>query len=342
MPSAACSGSAMFPPDLLEALVRIVGPGRVRLDAPLAPFTTFRVGGPADCLVEVRTGEELVEAARAAARMLGTPTVLGGGSNTIVSDRGVRGVVIRVHGGRVTEEGDVSGVGIPAAGASRGDTVCVRADAGVTMNALVRWTIGRGHAGLEAWAGTPGTVGGAVSGNAHYGGRDIADLILSARFLAIGAGTMTEMQRDQLQFSYDHSRFQDTGDVILSALFSLHRDADPAHLRDVARGSLAHRKRTQPLGAPSAGCIFQNPHPARDRVPDGIPWSAGALVDRAGLKGRTIGGASVSATHANFIVSDGTATACDIRALVRLCQAEVRRQYGVELREEVRWLGEWG
>jgi UDP-N-acetylmuramate dehydrogenase len=320
----------MLPPDLLGALRAIVGPSRVRLDAPLAPFTTFRVGGPADCLVEARSSAEVARAAAAAWRH-GVPlTVLGGGSNVIVSDRGVRGIVLRAHGGEVHET--------PA---EADDGVLVRADAGVTMNEVVRWTISRGHAGLEAWAGTPGTVGGAVFGNAHFAGTNIADLIARVCFLPRGETEPVEWKRSLLSFAYDSSRFQDSGEIVLSVVFSLRRGADPSALRAVARESLAYRKRTQPLNAPSAGCVFQNPDPVTDRVPPGIPPSAGALVDRAGLKGRSFGGARVSAVHGNFLVSDGTATAADIRALVRLCHDEVLRQFGVHLREEVRWVGEF-
>src|SRR5262249_32295113 len=115
----------------------------------------------------------------------------------------------------------------------------------------------------------------------------------------------------------------------------------PAALRRVARESLAFRKRTQPLDTPSAGCIFQNPQQGRDPVPADIPWSAGALVDRAGLKGSSVGGASVATAHANFIVNDGAATARDIRTLIDRCKADVRSRFGVELREEIVYLGDF-
>jgi len=161
----------------------------------------------------------------------------------------------------------------------------VRADAGVTMNALVRWTIGRGYAGLEAWAGTPGMVGGAVCGNAHYAGRNISEFLVSVQYLPGGDG-VAEKPADQLGFAYDTSRFQASGEIILSAVFALRPGADPAALRAVAHDSLAHRKRTQPLNAPSAGCVFQNPDALRERMPAGIPPSAGALVARAGSAGR--------------------------------------------------------
>jgi UDP-N-acetylmuramate dehydrogenase len=142
-------------------------------------------------------------------------------------------------------------------------------------------------------------------------------------------------------FGYDKSRLQHTGEIVLSAVFSVSR-GEPAALRATARESLAYRKRTQPLDTPSAGCVFQNPDPTRgDEVPAGIPWAAGALVDRAGLKGVAIGGARVSPTHGNFIVNDGTATAHDIRQLIERCRASVREQFSVELREEIVYLGEF-
>ena len=119
------------------------------------------------------------------------------------------------------------------------------------------------------------------------------------------------------------------------------REGEPAALRATARASLAFRKRTQPLDTPSAGCVFQNPEPGRDTVPDGIPWSAGALVDRAGLKGAALGGARVSPTHGNFIVNDGRATAADIKRLIEQCRTAVRERFGVELREEIVYLGEF-
>jgi UDP-N-acetylmuramate dehydrogenase len=133
---------------------------------------------------------------------------------------------------------------------------------------------------------------------------------------------------------------QRTGEVLLSATFRV-SPGDPSVLRATARQSLAFRKRTQPLDTPSAGCIFQNPEPGRDRVPDGIPWSAGALVDRAGLKDASEGGARVSSAHGNFIVNDGSATAADIRRLIDRCRARVRERFGVELREEIVYLGDF-
>jgi UDP-N-acetylmuramate dehydrogenase len=215
----------------------------------------------------------------------------------------------------------------------------LRADAGATINGLVRWSIGHGLQGLEAWAGTPGSVGGAIAGNAHYGGRNIGELV--ADVLLVGQdGVAAVVPRAEMEFAYDRSRVQRTREVVVWAEFCVTPGA-PDALRERARASLAHRKRTQPLDTPSAGCVFQNPDPARDPVPAGMPASAGALVDRAGLKGHRIGGARVSPTHANFFVNDGSATASDIRALVEHVREAVRRRFEVELRDEIVMLGEF-
>jgi UDP-N-acetylmuramate dehydrogenase len=195
-------------------------------------------------------------------------------------------------------------------------------------------------AGLEAWAGTPGTVGGAIYGNAHFQGRLIADLVDSVDLVDTGAaiGHEVRIAAADMEFAYDRSRLQRTRELVLSADFRVGR-GEPAALRAVARDSLAYRKRTQPLESASAGCIFQNPDPAVDRVPEGIPASAGALVDRAGLKGCREGAARVSPTHGNFIVNEGGATSADIRRLIERCREEVRAQFGVGLRDEIVYLG---
>lgn len=293
----------------------------IERDVRLAPFTTFKVGGPADWFLHADRADA-VKAALAAAGADGLPvTLLGGGSNVLVADSGVRGLVIRVHGG------DVRALSERA----------IRADAGVTINGLVRWTINHGVAGLEAWAGTPGTVGGAIHGNAHFQGRLIGELVDSVE-LVTQDGCVSRVPAAAMEFGYDRSRLQRTQEVVLSADFRAGR-GESAALRAVARESLAYRKRTQPLASASAGCIFQNPDPAIDRIPEGMPASAGALVDRAGLKGSGRGGARVSPAHGNFIVNEGTASAGEIRALIEECRERVRARFGVELRDEIVYLG---
>jgi UDP-N-acetylmuramate dehydrogenase len=308
--------------EFATALERVFGADRVKRNAPLAPLTTFKVGGPADLLIETQNGDEIGRAVKLAHNAGVKVTMLGGGSNVLIADAGIRGLVIRPKGGEVVPIGDT----------------LVRADAAVTINGLVRWTINRGYAGLEAWAGTPGTVGGAIYGNAHWKKTNIGELIESVRLLKPD-GTMLQAPADRMEFEYDYSRLKRTGEIAVWAAFRVSAGGDPAVLRAVARESLAFRKKTQPLESPSAGCIFMNPDPARDRVPNGIPPSAGALVDRAGLKGAALGGAKVSPTHANFIINDGSASAADIHALVERCRNAVKDQFGVTLRNEIISLG---
>ncbi len=307
------------------AFVRLMherfGEARLGRDVPLAPLTTFKVGGPADWFIDVRGGEELRDALVLAASSAVPVVVLGGGSNVLVSDVGIRGLVVRLRAGSIARVSDDR----------------IRADAGVTINGLVRWTLTNGVSGLEAWAGTPGTVGGALHGNAHFQGRLIGDLVAAAT-LATRDGRLHDVPGSALEFAYDCSRLQRSGEIVVSADFVVGA-GEPGSLRAVARESLAFRKRTQPLASPSAGCIFQNPDPARDQVPDGLPLSAGALIDRAGLKGARERQARVSATHGNFVVNDGGATAADIRSLIDRCRAAVRDAFGVVLREEIVCLG---
>jgi UDP-N-acetylmuramate dehydrogenase len=309
--------------DLAEALRGRLGAEHVRAHASLAPLTTFRIGGPADLLAEVRSAEEALVAVRIA-REAGVPlTWLGGGSNVLIGDGGVRGLVVRWRGGRVE-----------AVAADR-----IRAEAGVTMNGLVRYTIAHGLAGLAEWAGTPGTLGGALHGNAHFQGRLVSEVVVSVE-VAEPDGRVREIGAGEMDFGYDRSRLQTTGEIALRAELEV-ETGDPEALRAVARASLAHRKRTQPLVLPSAGCVFQNPDPASVTLPSGVPCSAGALVERAGLKGAAVGGARVSAVHANFVVNEGGATARDVAELVDRMRAAVAARFGIVLEEEIVRLGEF-
>lgn len=309
--------------DLAAALRQRLGRERVREHEPLAPFTTLRVGGPADLLAEVRSADEALEVVRLAREASVKVAWLGGGSNLLVADRGVRGLVVRWHGGALSS---------PAPGR-------VRAEAGVTINGLVRYTIGHALAGVAEWAGTPGTVGGAVHGNAHFRGRMISETIVSVR-VASPDGAVVDLPEGEMEFGYDRSRLQRTGEVALAADFRV-TAGDPAALRDEARRSLAFRKSTQPLALPSAGCVFQNPD-ASVRLPAGLPASAGALVDAAGLKGAACGAARVSPVHANFVVNEGGASAREVAALIDRMREAVAERFGVTLEEEIVRVGEFG
>ncbi len=296
---------------------------RLRRQVPLAPLSTFGAGGDADWLVEARTPGDVCHALGAAADAGVGVTLLGGGSNVLVGDGGVRGLVVRLRHGSIGRIGPR----------------VVRAAAGVTLNGLVRWTITRGLGGLEGWAGTPGTVGGAVYGNAHFQGRLLGDEVVRVG-LANADGEEHAVANAAMEFGYDRSRLQRTSEAALWAEFRV--DAgDPVRLRALARAALAYRKRTQPLDVPSAGCIFRNLDPDTEGIPRDLPPSAGALIARAGLKGAAVGRARVSEVHANFIVCDGQVSAREIRSLIERCRAEVEAMFGVTLRREVVYLGEF-
>jgi UDP-N-acetylmuramate dehydrogenase len=286
-------------------------------DEPLARFTTMRVGGPADLFATVHNLFELRALVRFA-RGRGLPhMILGRGSDLVISDRGVRGLVIqdRAEGSRIDGER-------------------YTADAGVPMARAATETQKAGLTGLEFGLAIPGTVGGAVWANAGAHESDMAGVLESARVLD-AAGSETIVPVDQLGLAYRDSRFKHAPsegprELILDATFRLAL-ADPdvikARLDDIRRWRQAH----QPLGQASAGSVFRNP-------PDD---SAGRLIEAAGLKGYRIGGATVSEKHANFIVNDRTAGATDVRRLGDHVRSVVAAATGIELRYEVEFAGDW-
>lgn len=317
---------ALSDPDVVrvgKSLAKVVGVSRVGHEVPFGAFTTFRVGGGAEWLAESRGFDETVRLLRMARQLGLSVTRLGGGSNVLVSDCGVRGLVIRLRHGVI----ELLNRGV------------VRVDAGVSLNGLVRWTIARGLAGVEAWAGTPGTVGGAIYGNAHFQGRLISEQILRVG-VADGSGNTCEVDVSDMGFGYNESRLHQTGETVLWADFSVMSSASTA-LRTVALASLAYRKRTQPLSTLNAGCVFRNPDPTRVILPAGVPASAGALIERAGLKGFSVGYARVSEVHGNFIEGSGRVTAREIRSLIELCRERVRERFRITLQEELVYLGEF-
>jgi UDP-N-acetylmuramate dehydrogenase len=290
-------------------------------DEPLARFTTMRVGGPADLFATVHNAHELRAIVRFARARELPHTLLGRGSDVVIADAGIRGLVIQVR-----------------AEGSRHDDERYTAEAGVPMARAATETQRAGLTGLEFGLAIPGTVGGAVWANAGAHDSDIAGVVESARVLGAD-GTEAVVPAEDLALEYRSSRFKELPagtpvdgprDIVLDATFRL-ASADPdtikARLDEIRRWRQAH----QPLGMPSAGSVFRNP--------DGD--SAGRLIDAAGLKGLRIGGAVVSEKHANFIVNDQRGTASDVRRLAERVRREVRERAGVELVLEVEFLGDW-
>ncbi len=305
--------------DTLAAQIEAGRGGRLERNAPLASRTSFRVGGPADLLFEPFSADTLAEAL-AAAHRLGLPvTVLGGGTNILVADRGVRGLVVRL--GR---EFDFRKWQVHEDGAR----ASVEAGAATRLSRLVSEAVEGGWAGIEFAAGIPGTVGGGALMNAGAFGGEIGDAI--ERISAVTyAGEKLALERSKLRFSYRRLAL-DASLVVTSVRFGLLRSS-VGRLKRVVESVQRKRKSKQPLGLPNAGSIFRNPPGT----------AAGRLIEQAGLKGRTIGRAQVSPEHANFIVNLGGARAADIRDLMNVVQEEVWQRGGVWLEPEVRLIGDW-
>jgi UDP-N-acetylmuramate dehydrogenase len=284
----------------------------VRLDEPLAGHTTMRVGGPADLLVVARSASELVGIVGSARASSVPYVVLGRGSDLIVSDRGIRGLVIlcRAETHRFEGERLVAEAGLPLA---RAATLTQRA----------------GLAGLEFGLAIPGSVGGAIWANAGAHEAEVAAVLESATILSADGSEREETPRD-LGLAYRDSRLKHAPDLVLSATFRL-RPEPPAVIKARLDEIRRWRREHQPINLPSAGSVFRNP-PGD---------SAGRLIDGCGLKGRRVGGASISEKHANFIVNDRGATAADVRLLAEQARAAVATRFGVELVYEVQFMGDW-
>ena len=307
----------------LAALRRVLDPHRLRVDVPLAPFTTFQIGGPADLYYEATSADDLATAV-SAARAAGIPWfVLGLGANILIGDRGVRGLVIRNR----------------AIAHRIGDDGVLWSESGAVMQDLVLETVRAGWSGLEHYIGIPSTVGGALWQNLHFlspaPARERTVFIAEPfrRCEILGEDDVRrEVGADYIQFGYDESVFHHRRDIVLSAQFQLER-ADPAALHRVLQENLAWRGARHPWLAihPSAGSIFKKI--------EGV--GAGRLIDDCGLKGFRIGDAQISHMHANILVNLGAATAADVRALIAHAQQAVAERFGHHLEVEIGFVGDF-
>ena len=288
--------------------------GRLTFQAPLRDFTTFRVGGPARVLARPEETGELA-AVLAAARGEGWPVVvLGGGSNLLFDDAGFDGLAIKLGSGFA---------GLEDAGA------LVRAGAAAASADLLAWVLARDLGGLEGLAGLPGSVGGALAGNAGAGPEGLGRLV-ARLFILDGEGALRTLEAADLTFAYRRLDGLPEGAVILGAEFA--PAPRPAGEIRARLEELRERRRRQPLGGRSAGCVFKNP-PSR---------SAGRLIDECGFKGQRVGGARVSETHANFILAEAGATAADIMELIERIRRGVLARHGLALELELKIVGRGG
>lgn len=292
---------------------------------PLAPLTTWRVGGPALRFVEPRTTEEIVDQIRQAQQADIPWTMLGRGSNLLIADEGFSGLVVRL----CEHQHDVRVVRSPGSDVPDDfpfDGPCVVAQAGASNSAVVKAAMEQGLGGLSFLSSIPGSVGGAVYMNAGAHGAETSDVLIAARIARLD-GTIAWQTPADLAMRYRHSAIQDDGGIVLAAAFGVR----PQPASDVRREilELAQWRRQRQPQDPSAGSVFRNP-PGD---------SAGRLIEASGLKGFSLGGAMVSPVHANFIVNTGAATARDINRLIIEIRRRVWQIHGVTLIPEVRGLG---
>lgn len=288
------------------------------VDQPLKAYTHFRVGGPADLLARPRSRGELIDLIRGARDTDLPVTFIGGGSNLLISDRGIRGLVILLRDMK-------SGIAQDPVTES---SVHVSADAGERLSTLCAFANDNGLSGLEFCAGIPGTVGGAVVMNAGTAGEGICEHIV--RLDALDLSTLDVRTMAAQDLAYTYRGLDLPGSVILSMVLDL-APGDPEGIRTRFNENLRHKNRTQPVSQASAGCFFKNPAPDRP---------AGKLIQDAGLKGLRVNDAQVSEIHANYIINGGSATCKDILALKARVQDAVQKKYGIHLETEVKVLGE--
>ena len=279
----------------------------------LKNHTSFKIGGPADEFCEVHNEEEIKELIKYAKEKVIPYTIMGNGSNLLVGDKGIRGLVIKLAKGFENIE-------------VIGDKIIAKS--GILLSRLSNAAFENGLSGIEFASGIPGTLGGAVYMNAGAYGGEMKDVIEKVTYLS--NGEIKTAEKGELDFGYRHSRFTGTEDIILSAELQL-KKADKTEIRAMMDDFKERRCSKQPLSMPSAGSTFKRPE----------GYFAGKLIEDAGLKGKAIGGAQVSEKHSGFVVNTGDATAQDVLDLIKFIQDTVYEKFGVKLETEVKMLGEF-
>ncbi|OGL88466.1 UDP-N-acetylenolpyruvoylglucosamine reductase [Candidatus Uhrbacteria bacterium RIFCSPLOWO2_02_FULL_51_9] len=307
---------------------------------PMARYTTFKIGGPAKYFVSIKSVDELQQALALALKHSLNYFMFGGGSNMLVADEGFDGMAIKIEMNAYSVADDT-----------------VVADAGVVTAILTRAAIDAGLTGFEWGIGVPGTIGGAVRGNAGAFGGEMKDVVESAE--ALVDGEVHTFSNAECKFRYRHSIFKENGGIVVGVTLKLKPDAERGGVKKMME-YLDKRNKTQPKGAASTGCIFKNYEfpPKVDQPLADAPFletmraksvpeefltkkriSAGWLIEQVGMKGAKVGGAEVSAAHGNFIVNSGHATAADVRTLIVNSKEKVAGKFGIDLEEEIQYIG---
>ncbi|TCL33957.1 UDP-N-acetylmuramate dehydrogenase [Anaerospora hongkongensis] len=299
--------------DFFKKVQSLVPAERLHVNEPMSRHTTFKIGGPADFLIQPASAPEAAAVLKAALSCNMAVTILGNGSNVLVRDHGIRGVVLKFdeHMGAIRHTGST-----------------IIAGAGATLADVSEYALKQQLTGLEFAIGIPGSIGGAVFMNAGAYDGEISSVV-SAVTAVCPDGNIRRFSSEKIHFTYRHSVFQDNGCIICEIELSL----IPGQRNEISRKMVdltAKRESKQPLEMPSAGSTFKRPP----------GYFAGTLIEQTGLKGLKIGGAQVSEKHAGFIVNAGNATANDVLSLIKEVQQRVHEKFGVDLHPEVRVIGE--
>ena len=282
----------------------------LKFDEPMSRHTSFRIGGRVEVMAYPKTAEELRSVLKQSAMLDMKPAILGAGTNVLAPDEGINGVVICLKDALLGKE--------------KLDDTTIRIMAGETMTKAAVFAANHGLSGLEFAHGIPGTVGGGVYMNAGAYGGEICQVCDRVEIMD-RQGNIRWLDKEEMKFSYRHSILEDSGDIVISAIFTL-TPKDPSEIRDSMKELMAKRSASQPLDMPSAGSAFKRP----------VGGYAAALIDGAGLKGYQVGGAAISTKHAGFAVNMGNATAEDVKNLLQQVSDQVFDHSGIRLEPEVR------
>lgn len=302
--------------EILENLEEVISKDRIKQNEPMKNHTTFKIGGPADFLIKINTIEELKKIIKFSKNKNIPITIIGNGSNLLVTDKGIRGIVIKL---------DLKEIQIQK---NNEEKIEITVGSGVQMGLLAQKLLKLEITGFEEFAGIPGTIGGAILMDAGAYGKEMKDIVQEVTTIDYN-GNIQSFSNEQSEFTYRHSKFSNEEYIILQTKIVLQK-GNKAEIKQKMDELLKSRKEKQPIEYPSAGSTFKR----------GEDFITAKLIDDAGLKGYSIGGAQISEKHAGFVINTGSATAQDVLDLVKYTQEKVYEKFGEKIELEVKILGE--
>ena len=300
-----------------DKIIEIIGMENVKHNESMSKHTSFRVGGNADLFISVNTVEKLKKILELNNKLKLPITIVGNGSNLLVSDKGIRGIVIKYIGENYKIYNQSN------------DEIKVTVEAGMLNGKLAQILLKEGLTGFEFASGIPGTIGGAIFMNAGAYGKEMKDIVEEVTYIDLSDEKIYTINQSECEFTYRNSKFERINSIIVSAKFKFSKE-NKEEIKNKMEEYRAKRIETQPCDKPNAGSTFKR----------GEDFITAKLIDEAGLKGYKIGGAEISTKHAGFIVNSGNATAEDIKKLIEYTQAEIMKKYNKKIEAEVRFIGE--